>query len=94
MIVEQDGKVMINNRIGISGNADQEVRKMAKLRECPFCGYEFESNAQNMFVRYGEKFLAVVCPDCDARGPKRSYGNTTINAWNRRAGGAKDGRLS
>lgn len=56
MIVEQDGKVMINNRIGISGNADQEVRRMER-KKCDGC--KFLGDKNRVILLY--KWPCMIC---------------------------------
>ncbi len=64
---------------------------IGKLKECPFCGYDVESDSnykdpivpQNGAFE-GEKIYVIACPDC---GAGVAPGSTLIEAvlnWNRR----------
>jgi hypothetical protein len=60
--------------------------KKYKLLPCPFCDFQDYTVSS---VRYGTKFIAIYCPNCDARGTKVSIKNggipTAIMGWNTRA---------
>ncbi len=63
-----------------------------QIKTCPFCGCQPEGS--QLFQNYNrEKWAAVECPQCSARGPevRTSYdisarwGPKAIEEWNERA---------
>ena len=62
--------------IGYEYREYKNWRRITKPRRCPFC-----KQAKGGIRRSRGWFLGV-CPNCDARGPKREIHGEALRAWN------------
>jgi Lar family restriction alleviation protein len=52
---------------------------MNQLRTCPFCGSDNLTTEED-----GNNYYFVICKECLTTGPKYSFRDMAIIAWNRR----------